>query len=93
MLFLVHMKVNLPFELQPSVVNELKDREKAYSQILQTDKKWLHLWRVVGEYANFSVFDVANNDELHTLLSSLPLFPFMEIKVTPLATHPSSIEQ
>ncbi|WP_084402471.1 muconolactone Delta-isomerase family protein [Cupriavidus sp. amp6] len=34
-----------------------------------------HLWRVVGRYSNVSVFDVESNDELHELLSSLPLFP------------------
>jgi muconolactone D-isomerase len=28
---------------------------------------------------------------LHALLSGLPLFPYMEIRVTPLATHPSDI--
>jgi muconolactone D-isomerase len=46
----------------------------------------------VGEYSNYSVFDVADNDELHTLLSGLPLFPYMDIKVTPLAKHPSAVE-
>jgi muconolactone D-isomerase len=34
---------------------------------------------------------VTDHDELHTLLSSLPLFPFMDITVTPLARHPSAI--
>ena len=46
---------------------------------------------MVGEYANYSLFDVESNDELHTLLSQLPLFPFMKIHVTPLAQHPSAI--
>jgi len=49
------------------------------------------LWRIVGEYANISIFDAESNDELHELLSGLPLFPYMTIKVTPLARHPSSI--
>ena len=31
------------------------------------------------------------NDELHAILSTLPLFPYMVITVTPLARHPSSI--
>ena len=52
---------------------------------------WPHIWRIVGEYSNFSVFDVAGNDELHELLSGLPLFPYMDIHVTPLATHPSDV--
>jgi muconolactone D-isomerase len=45
----------------------------------------------VGEYSNVSVFDVASNDELHELLAGLPLFPWMDIRVTPLATHPSDV--
>ncbi|RAD04582.1 muconolactone delta-isomerase, partial [Burkholderia multivorans] len=42
-------------------------------------------------YANYSVFDVADHDELHGLLAGLPLSPHMRISVTPLATHPSHI--
>ena len=58
---------------------------------MQRSGRWPHLWRVVGEYANVSIFDVESNDALHDLLSGLPLFPYMDITVTPLATHPSSI--
>jgi muconolactone D-isomerase len=74
-----------------SVAEDIKAREKTYAQELQRSGKWVHLYRVVGEYANYSIFDVESNNELHNLLSSLPLFPYMEIKVTPLAKHPSSI--
>lgn len=91
MLFLVRMDVSLPHDMAPAVADDIKSREKAYAQDLQRSGKWVHLYRVVGEYANYSVFDVESNDELHGLLSSLPLFPYMKIKVTPLARHPSSI--
>ena len=91
MLYLVHMRVQLPPDLPETVSADLKAREKAYAQQLQADGRWKELWRVVGEYANYSVFDVASNDELHQLLSSLPLFPYMELRVTPLAQHPSRI--
>jgi muconolactone D-isomerase len=91
MLFLVRMDVNIPHDLSVERANEIKAREKAYSQELQRDGRWLHLWRVVGEYANYSVFDVSSNDELHQLLSQLPLFPYMKLQVTPLAQHPSAI--
>jgi muconolactone D-isomerase len=37
------------------------------------------------------VFDAESNDELHNMLSGLPLFPYMEISVTPLAKHPSDV--
>lgn len=91
MLYLVHMIVDIPATLAPEEAARIKAQEKAYSQQLQQSGQWPHLWRVVGEYANYSVFDVESNDALHTALSNLPLFPFMKITVTPLAQHPSSI--
>ncbi|WCM87481.1 muconolactone Delta-isomerase [Acidovorax sp. NCPPB 3576] len=93
MLFMVEMTVQIPSTLAPEVADEIKRKEKEYSQQLQQGGQWRHLWRVVGEYANVSIFDVASNDELHAILSGLPLFPYMQIKVTPLANHPSSIVQ
>lgn len=91
MLYLVHMVVDIPSTLAPEEAARIKAEEKAYSQQLQESGQWPHLWRVVGEYANYSVFDVASNDALHEALSGLPLFPYMKISVTPLAKHPSSI--
>lgn len=91
MLFLVHMHVQIPPEADKTYTESLKAQEKAFSQKLQHEGKWLHLWRVAGQYANYSVFDVESNDELHMLISSLPLFPYMTIDVTPLAQHPSAI--
>ncbi|WP_453985023.1 muconolactone Delta-isomerase [Brevibacterium casei] len=91
MLYLVRMDVTLPTDLSPEDTADLLAREKAYSQDLQRDGRWKEIWRVVGEYANYSIFDVADNDELHSLLGGLPLFPHMRIHVTPLATHPSHI--
>jgi muconolactone D-isomerase len=85
------MDVHIPLDMAPAVADDIKAREKAYAQDLQRSGKWKHLYRVVGEYANYSIFDVESNDELHALLSGLPLFPYMTIKVTPLAKHPSSI--
>ena len=92
MLYLVHMIVDIPATVPAEEAARIKAEEKAYSQALQRSGKWPHLWRVVGEYANYSVFDVASNDELHDTLSQLPLFPFMTISVTPLAKHPSAIQ-
>ncbi|MBM7276677.1 muconolactone Delta-isomerase [Gordonia rubripertincta] len=92
MLFHVRMDVNIPDDLDPDVRADTVAREKAYSQDLQRAGKWPHIWRIVGEYSNYSIFDVDSNDELHTILSGLPLFPYMGIKVTPLATHPSDIK-
>ncbi len=91
MLFHVRMDVRLPQDLDPDVRAEIVARERAYSQDLQRSGTWPHIWRIVGEYSNVSILDVASNDELHEVLSGLPLFPYMDIAVTPLATHPSDV--
>src|SRR6202022_377752 len=88
MLYLVRMDVHLPLGMPAAQADEIKAREKAYAQDLQRQGKWQQLYRVVGEYANYSVFDVESNDELHTLLSALPLFPYMTMQVIPSETQP-----
>ncbi|MFU0920701.1 muconolactone Delta-isomerase [Kluyvera sichuanensis] len=92
MLFKVEMTVNIPSTLPKAEVDEIKAKEKAYSQQLQREGKWLHIWRVAGLYANVSIFDVADNQQLHDLLTALPLYPYMEISVQPLCRHPSAID-
>ncbi|WP_029003866.1 muconolactone Delta-isomerase [Azorhizobium doebereinerae] len=91
MLYHVRMDVCPPHDIDPAWFDALKAAEKEKAQELQRAGKWRHLWRIAGEYANVSIFDVADHDELHALLSGLPLFPFMSIAVTPLARHPSAI--
>ncbi|AFK72716.1 muconolactone Delta-isomerase [Pseudomonas fulva] len=91
MLYHVKMDVNIPRDIPLETVEAIKAAEKKRATELQEAGKWPHLWRIVGQYSNISIIDVESNDELHALLSSLPLFPFMTIQVTPLAKHPSSI--
>ncbi|MGH3435625.1 MAG: muconolactone Delta-isomerase [Sciscionella sp.] len=91
MLFHVRMDVAIPHDLGTTERESLLAREKARALELQRSGAWPHLWRIVGKYSNISILDVASNDELHAILSSLPLYPFMAIQVTPLATHPSDL--
>ena len=92
MLFLVEMEVDLPHDLDDEQAAQLRAEERAKAQELQRAGYWRHLWRVAGRYANVSVFDVESVDQLHALLTELPLFPYLDIQVTALAQHPSAIE-
>ena len=92
MLYHVRMDVRVPHDVDPARFERLKAEEKTWAQELQRAGKWRHLWRIAGRYANVSVFDVADHEELHAILSSLPLFPFMDIAVAPLARHPSALD-
>ena len=93
MLYHVRMDVRPPHDIDPTKFEQLKAEEKARAQELQRSGTWVHLWRIAGQYSNISVFDVESHDALHAILSTLPLFPFMEIAVAPLARHPSAMDR
>ncbi|MBW0103564.1 muconolactone Delta-isomerase family protein [Pseudonocardia sp. KRD-291] len=85
------MDVAIPRDLDPDVRAETVAKEKARALEIQRSGRWPHIWRVVGQYSNISIFDVESADDLHELLWSLPLFPFMTITIAPLTTHPSDL--
>ena len=91
MLFQVEMDVRLPYDFPAEKAEALKHTERARAQELQRAGVWRHLWRVAGRYSNVSIFDVSGPQDLHNILSSLPLFPFMDMRITPLCRHPSSV--
>jgi muconolactone D-isomerase len=93
MLFHVAIAVRVPHAVAPETMKELGEREHERAAELQRAGKWPHLWRVAGKFANISVFDVESPAELHAILESLPLYPFMEVEVTALCHHPGSIAE
>jgi muconolactone D-isomerase len=91
MLFHVKIIVRMPHDIDPEKVKKLGAQEHERAAELQRDGKWLHLWRVAGQWANISIFKVESPAELHSILESLPLYPFMDIEVAALCRHPGSI--
>jgi muconolactone D-isomerase len=92
MLFHVYIDVRIPHDADSEQVKKLGAQEHERAKLLQGQGKWLHLWRVAGKFANVSIFDVESPAELHEILNSLPLYPFMEVDVTALCQHPGSLE-
>jgi len=91
MLFYVYITVRIPHDADPEQVRKLGEQEHERAKALQEQGKWLHLWRVAGKFANVSIFEVESPAELHEILNSLPLYPFMEVDVTALCRHPGAI--
>ena len=46
------------------------------------------LWRRPGTSGWIALWEAADATELHDQLASLPMFPYLDISVEPLATHP-----
>ena len=89
--FLVHMKVG---SLQTASETEeaLRAKEATRARELALAGTLVRLWRVPGRRENWGIWIAENTDQLHNALSSLPLFPYMEITVHPLASHPNDPE-
>ena len=66
MLFHVRMNVSLPHDdAARSRPTSSSRPRRSCAQHLQREGKWRHLWRIAGQYANVSIFDVDSVDELH----------------------------
>src|SRR6202161_3721489 len=85
-------KRHIPHDADREKIKRRGAAENERAKELQQQGKWLHLWRVAGKFANVSVFNVNDPAELHEVLNSLPLYPFMEVEVTALCHHPGSLE-
>lgn len=92
MLYCVMMDVEIPVDMDPVKVASLREAERLRAIELQEQGIFVHLWRVSGRMSNVSIFDCESNEQLHDVLMSLPLFPFLKTKVIPLSKHPSSIK-
>ena len=75
MLYHVRMDVHPPHGIGLAEFERLKAEEKVRALDLRRQGRWVHLWRIAGRHSNVSVFDVADHDELHGILSTLPLSP------------------
>ncbi|SEG23505.1 muconolactone Delta-isomerase family protein [Sphingobacterium lactis] len=93
MVYAVEMNVKIPESWSEKKLADYLAREKETSQKWQESGKWIYLWRVAGQYANVSIIEADSPEEFHQIISSLPLFPYMDIKVKSLCKHPNAIRE
>lgn len=87
--FLVHIEVCWPPDGDPAERARLGEAEAARAAELAARGVLKRLWRVPGRRANYGIWVAADASELHDAISSLPLFPWLDVEVVPLAVHPS----
>lgn len=81
-------QLRLPESMGELERRELVAAELARGEELRASGELVRIWRVPGRWANVSLYDVADATELHTTLQSLPMWPWLDISVEALATHP-----
>lgn len=93
MKFLCQMTVTFPESMDAGTRAGFQAAEREYSQALQRSGEFEAIYRVVGRYANVSIFEVESNERLHEILSGFPMFPYMDITTTALSTHPNAVQR
>jgi muconolactone D-isomerase len=86
--FLVSIDVRTPHDLDPERLAALQTAETARARELMAAGALKRIWRVPGRRSNVSLYEAPDATALHAALSSLPLWPYMEIDVRALAVHP-----
>lgn len=87
--FLVKIEIRWPADAPADRREQIFTEELRVGQQLAREGKLRRLWRIPGRWANWSLYEVADATELHAALTSLPLYPWMDIEVHSLAVHPN----
>ena len=67
MLCHVEIVVQIPRDVDSEKIKALSAAEVERAKVLQHEGKWLHIWRIVGKWANISIFNVRDGTELHEI--------------------------
>lgn len=87
--FLVAIDVKLPPETPAERRADLVAAEAVRARELAETGVIVRLWRIPGRWSNVGLWVASDASALHEALSSLPLYPWLDVKVTALARHPS----
>jgi muconolactone D-isomerase len=88
MQFLLKGELNVPASLPQSDLEAMKAREVARGAELAAEGVFLRQWRVPGRRAVWTLWEAADATQLQQALESLPLYPYFDIEIHPLADHP-----
>jgi muconolactone D-isomerase len=87
---MVEITVELPADMPPGERQQVREAELVRGRELLDAGAIKAIWRIPGGLHNVGIWEVADATELHAVLESLPLFPWLSAEVTALAEHPLS---
>ncbi len=87
--FLVRIDVRLPPDFDGEARDSLIRREAERAKELAEAGVIRRLWRIPGRWSNVGIWSADDATVLHEAISSLPLYLWLDVVVTPLAAHPN----
>ncbi len=85
--FLVQIQVDFPPDMPQQALEDVMEREVERGRELKDAGTIVRIWRIPGRRANVGIWSAETADELHAAIMSLPAFPWIDARVTALATH------
>lgn len=86
--FLVNIKIEWPRDLSQQTIEKLSTDERSMASNLAEKGHLVRMWRVPGRRENWGLWRAPDVTALHAILSALPVWPYMDLTVHPLAEHP-----
>lgn len=87
--FMVHITNKFPADGDKDLLTQLVKEESAQAAELAANGVIKKIWRRTGQKSNVGIWVAPNATELHSAISSLPFFPWLEVEIWPLADHPN----
>ena len=87
MLFIAQIAVHLPGDWTTDKLDRLAKAETERGMQCIKEERLKRIFRIVGQRANFSIWEADNPEELHRTLMSLPMYPYMDINVLAIMEH------
>lgn len=87
MQFMAKIVLHLPGDWSKEKLEEMNLTERARSLQFVREGRLKRIYRIVGMRANFSIWEADTLEDLHAILTSLPLHPYMDIEIYPIIRH------
>jgi muconolactone D-isomerase len=86
--FLVRVNAADAYDLPSDERTRLIEKERERGRELIDEGVIQKIWSIPGKPANIGIWSSTDTDALHETLTSLPVWQYADIDVTPLASHP-----
>jgi muconolactone D-isomerase len=90
--FLVRIQVDWPADIDPAEQQRVMTEEGIRARELGSAGTIKRLWRIPGRWANYGLWEAPDATTLHSAISSLPAYKYLDVEVVPLAQHPNDPE-
>ena len=90
--YLIEFVITIPHDAPAEEIRERLDGETSRVTELAAEGRALRVWKPLpddGRRRALGLYRADSDTELETILDSLPLRPWMDITITPLAAHPN----